>query len=292
MDVELVKKLSPLERFIYFTRERYNIYLRRKAGKPAPWTDDVILRDNFFTNVYRELDKTTVWFRENVRDILRRDPMVVLATITFRWFNYIPTGEILLKHRLLTDWDRGQALRVLGRIRDNGGQIFTGAFMINSPPKERKLEAIVRRVSQVWDDKDSLLKRCLSWGSMQRAHADLMRYEGLGGFMAYEVVCDLRYTDILENAPDKCTWCNPGPGAVRGLYRILDRDFPKGNNASSPPVPKDWLLKTQELLEILRRRLRMRLEMREVEMTCCEYDKYIRILLSDGRSKRRYTGGK
>ena len=55
--------------------------LRPEAGLPAPWTDDRILRDYYFTNVYRELDKTTVWFRENVRDPLRDDPRVIFATV-------------------------------------------------------------------------------------------------------------------------------------------------------------------------------------------------------------------
>jgi hypothetical protein len=290
MNLEDVKKLSPLDRLCYFVRERHNIYLRRKAGKPKPWTEDPILRNHYFCNVYRELDKTTVWFRENVRDPLRHDPMVVLATTIFRWFNFIPTGELLLEHDLYTEWNAKLAEDLLVARRNEGKQVFTGAYMIVSPAGEPKIEGVIRRISKVWSDRESLMKRCLDWKKMQTAHADLMRYEGLGGFMAYEIVCDLRYTDILYDAPDKCTWCNPGPGAVRGLYRVLGWDFPKGDNSKHPPTPKDWQLKTQELLEILQRRLRMRFEMREVEHNLCEADKYFRILLNDGRSKRRYNG--
>jgi hypothetical protein len=62
MNLDDVKKLSPLDRLCYFVRERHNIYLRRKAGKPKPWTEDPILQRNYFCNVYRELDKTTVCF--------------------------------------------------------------------------------------------------------------------------------------------------------------------------------------------------------------------------------------
>jgi hypothetical protein len=290
MNLEDVKKLSPLDRLCYFVRERHNIYLRRKAGKPKPWTEDPILRNHYFCNVYRELDKTTVWFRENIRDPLRHDPMVVLATIIFRWFNFIPTGELLLRHHLFTDWNPDLAEELLVGRRNEGKQVFTGAYMIVSPAGEPKIEGVIRRISKVWSDRKSLLKRCLDWKRMQVAHADLMRYEGLGGFMAYEIVCDLRYTDILCDAPDRNTWCNPGPGAVRGLYRVLGWDFPKGDNSKHPPTPKDWQLKTQELLEILQRRLRMRFEMREVEHNLCEVDKYVRLLMGDGRSKRRYNG--
>jgi hypothetical protein len=290
MNLDDVKKLSPLDRLCYFVRERHNIYLRRKAGKPKPWTEDPILQRNYFCNVYRELDKTTVWFRENVRDPLRHDPMVVLATVIFRWFNFIPTGELLLRHHLFTDWNPDLAEELLVARRNEGKQVFTGAYMIVSPAGEPKIEGVVRRISKVWSDRESLLKRCLDWKRMETAHADLMRYEGLGGFMSYEIVCDLRYTDILDNAPDRNTWCNPGPGAVRGLYRVLEWDFQKGDNSKHPPTPKDWQLKTQELLEILQRRLRMKFEMREVEHLLCEWDKHERLLMGDGRSKRRYNG--
>jgi hypothetical protein len=46
--------------------------------------------------------------------------------------------------------------------------------------------------------------------------------EGLGPFLAYEIVTDLRFTALLENAPDIMTWANPGPGAKRGITRLLD----------------------------------------------------------------------
>lgn len=49
--------------FFAFARERHATYLRRQSGAPEPWTDDPILRKFRFTNVFRELDRTTVWFR-------------------------------------------------------------------------------------------------------------------------------------------------------------------------------------------------------------------------------------
>jgi hypothetical protein len=71
---------------------------------------------------------------------------------------------------------------------------------------------------------------------------------------------------------------------------VLGWDFPKGDNSKHPSTPKDWQLKTQELLEILQRRLRMKLEMRETEHVLCEFDKAERLLWGDGKSKRRYPG--
>lgn len=306
MKIEEVKKLSPLDRFCYWVGERHRIYLRRKAGQNRPWTDDEILQSQFFTNPYRENDKVTVWFRENVREPLRNDPRVLMATVIFRWFNLPITAAVLIgkgnfpeKPNLLLEWDAKEALKRLSLVRAGGGQIFTGAYMINSPAGKPKLEAIIERITKVWERREALLdhfipSRTITGGglSLQEAHNLLQGFDGLGGFMAYEIVCDLRYTYLLENTPDKLTWCNPGPGAVRGLYRILGRDFPKGNNATSPPVPKDWAEQTQKLLRTMQERFPNfpDFEMRECEMSLCEADKYERLLWGDGKSKRKYNG--
>jgi hypothetical protein len=164
--------------------------------------------------------------------------------------------------------------------------------MVNSPPGEPRLEAICRRITKVWKSRNLLIRRAAEWPTMQSAHSEFTRYDGLGGFAAYEIVCDLRYTRFLEHATDKMIWCNPGPGAVRGLYRVLGRKLPNKGNASCPPVPRDWEEKTRWLLATAQRQLSDMppFEMREIEMTLCEVDKMIRLLLGEGKSKRKHAG--
>lgn len=293
MIVQDVLKLTPPERFLYWMRERHAIHLRRQAGLPAPWTDDEVLQNNFFTNPYRENDKTTAWFREHVRQPLRDDPSVLMATTVFRWFNYIDTAKVLMggDRNLLIDWDEAEALRRLAPIRDGGGKVFTGAFMVNSPAGEPKLEAICRRITKVANVRRFLVLNASEWRTMEAAHGQFLRYEGLGGFGAYEIVCDLRYTRYLEHATDKMTWCNPGPGAIRGLYRLLGRPLLTKSNSTCPPVPHDWSARTRELLRLAQTELADMppLEMRDIEHSLCESDKYIRLLLNEGRSKRQYN---
>lgn len=303
MLIEEVKKMSPLERFLYWIRERHTIYLRRRAGQPKPWTNDEGLQTVFFTNPYREHDKVTVWFRENIREPLRDDPRVLFATVCFRWFNLPSTADVLrgkadtnsiIDHDLLLQWDAKEAFRRLDAVRSRKQQVFTGAYMINSPGGEPKLEAIIRRIDNVWQKRDELLTQIDSGrdGSMESAHSFLTEFDGMGGFMAYEVVCDLRYTYLLENAPDKMTWCNPGPGCIRGYCRVHDIPFKKGNNSTSPPVPKGFKDGMIDLLDIVSRRLKgmPRFEMREIEHSLCEADKYERVLWGDGKAKRTYRG--
>lgn len=288
MKVRDVSKLSPEARFLYWIEERHRVWEAKKYQHPKPWTNDEILQSYFFTSPYRENDKTTIWFREKIRNPLRESARVIFATACFRWFNFIPTGRTLIKYGLLDEWDVHTARRVLGQQ----GKIFTGAFMINSPPGETKLNAITRRVNNVYKDRWRLIQKANTWATLQQAHEDLSVYEGLGGFMAYEIVCDLRYTKWLEKATDKMRWCNPGPGCIRGLYRITGREIKNKSNATSPKRYAGWEDDMNRLLKLARAKLpRMPpFEMREIEHSLCEWDKYERARLVDGKLKRRYQG--
>jgi len=284
-----VAKMPPVERFLYWIRERHAIYERRQRGEPKPWTDDKVLQTVFFTNPYRENDKTTVWFRRNVRNPLRDDPSVLFAAVCFRWFNLIRTGEELCRLGLLLNWDEKAATRALRKLW-KGGPIFTGAYMIkagNGPPG-CKLPNVCRCISNVWRDRDRLVRVC--WGDcrLQVMWRELKKFDYLGPFMSYEIVCDLRYTDLLSKATDINSWSNPGPGATRGLARL------EGIQLGSGVVRvKSKLRKMIRLLTVTSNKLPKlpRFELREIEHSLCEWDKYERARLGDGRLKRRYSGG-
>ncbi|GIT32189.1 MAG: hypothetical protein Ct9H300mP2_2680 [Candidatus Neomarinimicrobiota bacterium] len=48
---------DPVSAFFDFCREREKIRFAREAGTPAPWTDDPILQQGRFLNVFREDDR-------------------------------------------------------------------------------------------------------------------------------------------------------------------------------------------------------------------------------------------
>jgi hypothetical protein len=296
MTNEELMKLTPFEQWMYFITERHKIFIKKSRGRKPPWTDTEVLQDYFFTCPYRENDKVTMWFRENVRSPLQEDPKVVFATICFRWFNYIPTGEILLGEGLedssclLTNWQLGPCIKRLELLKSKGEKVFTGAFNIsNSGSRKPKINRVCEDYIQpVWEGITKIVNFCKQPHlSMQNLHAKLMEYPGLrgSGFMAYEIVCDLRYTWVLRDATDKLTWSNPGPGAKRGLNRLLGRPL-------DAPV-KDWPQQSQKLLAKTNKALPAhmpRFEMRDVEHVACEVDKMLRALTGDGHMKRRYNG--
>jgi hypothetical protein len=235
-----------VEEFFRDARERQAIYLRRRAGKPAPWTDDAVMQRYRITNVYREQDKTTKWFRENVRDKFDGTPEVLLATVVFRWFNTIRTGETLfMQPSLLSNrtpfeeyLDTGDIDRLRAPLIKQGPPWVTGAYMIRSPTGMDKLNGILkciddyhkaRRTDHGFTGKHTALEVAQHLAenrgtvTLKQTWEWLQDFYGQGKFLSYEVVEDLSHTYLLNKAPDIMTWMNPGPGALRGAALLLGR---------------------------------------------------------------------
>lgn len=308
--------------FFDFIQERYRIFLKKQTGEPRPWTDDDILGYYKFTNVFREDDRTTVWFRENVRDPLRDQPgHVLLSTVVFRWFNRISTGEA---HFLQKDMFKnaehtayyeyfltgsGQALHD-ACFKYNGpmGPHVTGAYIIKTPNGMTKLSGVCWALEHFHRDKyplqfrdlDGTIKKVvLGWQgaaelmstpgyviTLEQAWDWLRKFSYLGDFMAYEIVTDLRFTCLLQRAPDIMTWANAGPGAMRGLNRLHGRQLGFSQKKDK------WNTEMKELLDmsptIWPWYLSRPLEMREIEHSLCEFDKYQRVDKGEGKPRGVY----
>lgn len=272
-----------IEQYFALARERYQIRERRLAGQPFPWSDMEVYQKYNLCNVHREHDKTTMWFDKNVRSQLTGQK-VIEATLIFRWFNRIETGEII-KHLLLEGWDSREARILLEDVRP----VVTGAYMIKTVTGLNKLEGAL---SAIDDALPILDKFAGKWApTIQGMHQQLMNVNYLGGFMAYEVVSDLRWTDVLQNAPDIMSWANAGPGCVRGLSRIVHGE-PRGIFARNSQKSQDDMV---EYMQILLEKSQEEKywpqdwrpwEMREVEHWLCEYSK-ITGYLEDGKEPKR-----
>ena len=294
---------------LWFMEERQRIYKLKSTGHAKPWTAHPVLQNYFFCNVLREQDKTTAWFRKNVRNPLSEDPSVLMATFIFRRFNFIPTGEVLKLDNLFTYWDAELAYDLLaGREK-----IFTGAFMISSPNGRDKLREVCRMISEQWVRRDELITKVEEATTLEAAWK-IMQFEHHKGLMPYEVVTDLRWTYLLRDATDLMTWAYFGPGGQRGVMRVLGHSIERTLRPSGALRSPSTLLAGAEgqrlcnevgaqLLaivqdhfkdnELFRSRETGRLhmwEMRDVEHCLCETDKLLRMCEGSGQSKRRYDG--
>lgn len=301
-------------RMARFMRERHNIYLKRRAGWAGPWTDDPILLAGRFCNIFRELDTVTIWIRENIRERFADHPHLWFMLCIARYINWPPT---LARLQDVGAWPSNPRFTpelltsALEAIALEGEKVYTGAYMIraesdpNKPwynwSKHRYIAEIV--LGRLWEDREDWCNflcfpgdetdgACRPRGelTLQKVWEKFQepRYVGWGPFMAYEVVTDLRHTWHLHRAPDIMTWANAGPGAIRGLNRIYGRPL------NQQPRREDTNGEMRLIMEALNSDPLLwpaswpRLEMRDVEHTLCEFDKYERVRLGEGKMRSKY----
>ncbi len=280
-------KWARVPELVAFVAERREIFRRRKRGEPKPWTDDEILRNYRFGNLpCREDDKVTVWFRENWRGPNAVDPDLWFAFVVGRNVN---EPEALQELGYPVPWDRDHFVRVMEDRRRRGERTENPAYRIPagqvSQPKAIYLADSV--FSPMWRDRANL--REMVNGTLAAAHRMLTRYNGMGGgFIAAQVIADLKYVEPLRSAPDWWTWAASGPGSRRGLNRLL------GRPVNEPWDEVTWLRAIQEMSAIIaplfQKAKMAKIHNQDLQHCLCEWDKYQRAKLGEGKPKQRYPG--
>jgi len=316
--------------------ERHSIYLKRRAGLPGPWTDDPVLQSGRFCNVFRELDTVTKWIDRNIRKPYADHPHLWFMLAVARYINWPDTLAELIETKQWPshpDFDPSWLTTGLEHRAARRDKVYTGAYMIRAESnpyaewyrwsKHRYIAEIV--LGRLWEDR-MVWERFLEGNprSLQEVWAEFQapRYIGWGPFMAYEVVTDLRHTRYLFWAPDIYTWANAGPGAIRGLNRLYERDLkahpkpeqtneemwklmveltnyhgPRVVHTETGRVATDKMGLLASFDEVFgptfyiregQQRGSGRFEMRDIEHTLCEFDKYERVRLGEGKMRSKY----
>ncbi len=213
--------------------ERQMIWKKRFIdGRPGPWTEDPILRDYKFTNVYRGLDRHSQYSLRHIIMPNRAKGTVELLwkTLVFRIFNRPETFEALAEK----GWDCGipdydnflleqdeytEALLAL----EAKSFIFTNAYFIRPSSKGVRAKAYAEQTLPA-------LHQIIPW--LAAGHRDqdavlsrLTFVPSIGGFVGYELLRDIVYID--RTLPDG--WgiladdnisINIGPGSKLGAQLI------------------------------------------------------------------------
>ena len=264
----------PKTDFNNYMIERHSIYERRAEGQAYPWTDDFILKEYSFCNVYRELDRVTIWIRENWREPYADHPNLPFAMAMARQINWPETLEDI---GFPEHWNPARVKAIMQGRMDRKEKVYTGAYMLTGTLGGTKVEQTVDKIlTPLYECPPRIIHE-----SLEETWKRYLPYPGFSGFMAYEVVTDLRHTKHLENAEDIMTWANPGPGAKRGLNRIHGRPLEKN-------IPKGQLINEMRELLKLCNMSPLPLEMRDIEHCLCEFDKYERVRLGQGKPRAKY----
>lgn len=292
MDMEALKAKTPLEVLCYWIQERHNIFLKREQGQPWPWTEDPLLQRNKFANVYREKDKTTLWMRENITNPhLGDDPaLMVFNCALFRMVGTIEYSQAIGGWQ--GHFDPEKLISIGEKMREEGKLVFTAAYIISGGKSGvgNKLRMVIEEnIMEVWRRRKHLAIVASESKHMSTVFKELLGLPGYGGsgFMAYELVTDLRWTQVfgVGGPSDIMTWSNPGPGAMEGLNLIHNRPL-------NYKLRNDLALEEmRDLLVFLPTKLDESLptfELRDVEHCLCELSKYWRCLQGEGSTRSLY----
>lgn len=248
--------------------------------QPPPWTDDEILQNWRFCNVRREDDKVTRWIAANWRT--HDTPDLWFAMCVARFINRI---ETLDKLGFPVPWESGNYLKQIKELMKGKEAVWGNAYIVstngNAMAKDRYIVNHV--LSPLWLKKDML--RPTAGDTLATYAGKLMAQHGLSGFMAGQVVADIKYVHPLKKAVDWNTWAISGPGSKRGMNRL------KGRDPQHPTKEAEWRTALLSLQNLVNQELPdMQLHAQDLQSCLCEFDKYERILWGEGRPKQRYTG--
>lgn len=212
----------------YFASERQQMFTRRVAGEPGPWTEDPILREFKFCNVFRAADRVSQYM---IRDVCYHDEPCtdedrLFQIVAFRTFSKTATWDtvraVLGRYPVLDDLADGTFTNALDQARTSNGGLYTGAFILcatdayGQSSKHRNHVELFRHMFL----HDRLGTRLLDAKSLREVYDLLHGYPLMGDFMSYQTTIDLNYSALLDFSENEFT--QAGPGALRGVKKCFE----------------------------------------------------------------------
>jgi hypothetical protein len=207
-----------------FAAARQEVFAKRVAGKPGPWTDDKIITGHRFTNAYRASDRVSQYLIRNViYDGLQDVEEVFFRTLLFKMFNRVDTWELLTrrlgerpswKHFKVAKYER-----IFDQAMSKGQRLYSAAYIMPSPPfgKKRKHANHLQLLDRMM--RDEAPRKVATATSLKSIYDLLLSYPSLGGFLAFQFTIDLNYSALTNFS--EMDFVVAGPGARNGIAKCF-----------------------------------------------------------------------
>lgn len=269
-----------------FIVERDMVRVRKERGDPRPWTQDPILNRYRFCNVRRNDDTVTKWLLKKWYPQFVANPDYWFTAIVARLLNQPESLEAVKDYIL--PYKPQQFVETLQARARAGKKNFNAAYIVSTNGLSMdKVEYVAYNVlNVVWEDRERM--RPKHEDTLDVYHRMLMSFDGLGSFIAAQVIGDLKYLkrSPLAKSSDWATWAASGPGSRRGLNRW------RGYVPENAYKESEWRMDFEGVLEAVNEQLpRHGLEPltgQDLQNCLCEWDKYERARLGEGTPKQLY----
>ena len=217
------KRSDVYDTYWRFASKRFGIFENRLANRYGPWTDDPILRDNKFTNVFRASDRVSQFLIgiQNQGDNLED---VFFKTLLFKIFNKIETyrfieknvNKITYKNFSFKHYDELITQRFL-----EGNTIYSAAYIMPSAGstfgyrfKHSNHLALLNKIKN-----DNLFFKISESKSLENVYEHLLSCPSFGSFLAFQFTIDLNYSEFLSFS--EMDFVIAGPGAKNGILKCF-----------------------------------------------------------------------
>jgi len=250
---------------------------KEELGGVFPYSKDPVMAYTRFTNVRREDDKVTRWIKENWRTPYANHPNLPVAMVLARMVNYIPS---LYEINFPVVWIPKDIIQKMKAIAGRGDKLWSSAYLITTCGKRMGKEEYV--VDHVCTAVIPLQERILAARTCEEAFNLLRSVDGLGSFLAAQVVADLKNVPTLPlaHADDWYTWSAPGPGSLKGLSAFWERNV-------TPASYQFYIERAWERVRPLLPSDLQNISNQDFQNCFCEYSKFVRIK-SGGQARNRY----
>lgn len=275
----------------YFAAERQNIFYKKLRGEEAPWTEDKILQEYKFCNSYRASDRVSQYLIKNViyngKKYSEED--IIFRIILFKIFNKESTWEILLNEIgdiHLSDFNFKYYCEILEKAKRKGEKIYTDAYMSCASKAfgyDKKHENHIALLQKMFKE-DKIQFKIMESKNMEEAFNIIKQYPLIGNFMAYQLITDINYSEVVDFSEREFTVA--GPGSERGIKKC----FIDLGGMTKEEIIK-WMCDNQEeefeRLGIEFKKLGNRpLQYIDCQNLFCELDKYCRQAVPELKSNR------
>ena len=288
---ELIKRQDIYDLYWYFAYERQNIFYKKLNGEKAPWTEDEILQTYKFCNSYRVNDRVSQYLLKyviyNGKKYNKED--IVFRILLFKIFNKESTWELFINSFgdvVLENFSKEKYSKVLDEAREKGEKIYNDAYISCANKAfgyDKKHDNHLALLDKIFNlDKAHL--DILNAKTMEEAFNILKNYPLIGNFMAYQLVTDINYSDVVNWREDEFTVA--GPGSLRGINKCFES---KGDLSNEDII--EYMYENQEK-EFKRLGLDFKkignrpLQLIDCQNIFCELDKYCRQAVPELKSNR------
>lgn len=287
----MIKRDEVYDLYWYFAYERQNIFYKKLEGVEPPWTKDEILNTYKFCNSYRVNDRVSQYLLKNViyngKNYSNRD--MLFRIILFKLFNKEETWQLFIDNFsdvTLANFDKEKYSKVIEDAKNSGIKIYNDAYIscankvFGYDKKHDNHLALLDKMFNI----DKIDDKILNAKSMKDAFDIIKSYPLIGNFMAYQLITDINYSNIVNFKEDEFTVA--GPGSIRGIDKcFIDKGMSYEDIIRYMFEHQDEEFKRLNLK--FKRILNRPLQLIDCQNIFCELDKYTRVAMPTLKSNRK-----